>query len=529
MMNLKSLRNLYCRRSFKCLTIVVITGIIVVYFLHQIWNSEEQDFYLEHHSHFDTSETKLNGGIVMVTGRSYESRFGHVKVYLCKTSQVVRPDENSVVWSNLIWQPAVDNPNNRLFILSAYYDVRLRRFYGSDKHGFVRLLTMLEGNSSDVKFYCQMWLGKNFSRPVVVDAELQDIWFSEKHEENYFGTNFHEYRPYLVSCILPKKFSSLNVSPAFVSITLKPCVNATNVFRITDPKPATEEVNRRSKPKFAICVKPLDFDKEMSLNLIQWLEINFLLGADQIDIYTLRIHPNTLQILNYYQKFRKNVRVFPSTLPGKQPNFPLERSLFLKRNIWQKRRNELVPYNDCLYRNMYSHDYVIPLDIDEILVPKMHRNWVEVFEFLNQSKLYVDKMNYYASYAVRNAYYLESLNSNNETSDKPDDSSIFKQLYRSANYSDANKAVKSFVRTDKTLTVFNHYALEAVVPGVGRNIVLPVELIQMNHYRKTCPASMPSDCKNNFLKYKVYDDILVKYQNEIEQRTRDVLKNIKLN
>ena len=37
--------------------------------------------------------------------------------------------------------------------------------------------------------------------------------------------------------------------------------------------------------------------------------------------------------------------------------------LIAKRN--HKRQNVLIPYNDCLYRNMYRYEYIALLDIDE--------------------------------------------------------------------------------------------------------------------------------------------------------------------
>ena len=45
--------------------------------------------------------------------------------------------------------------------------------------------------------------------------------------------------------------------------------------------------------------------------------------------------------------------VTPISLPGYQPNLPVLQHMYLKSKLNNKRQNELIPYNDCLYRNMY--------------------------------------------------------------------------------------------------------------------------------------------------------------------------------
>jgi hypothetical protein len=47
------------------------------------------------------------------------------------------------------------------------------------------------------------------------------------------------------------------------------------------------------------------------------------------------------------------VDVTPISLPGYQPNLPVLQHMYLKSKLTNKRQNELIPYNDCLYRNMY--------------------------------------------------------------------------------------------------------------------------------------------------------------------------------
>ena len=58
------------------------------------------------------------------------------------------------------------------------------------------------------------------------------------------------------------------------------------------------------------------------------------------------------QVLDYYSKAGL-VDVTPISLPGYQPNLPVLQHMYLKSKLNNKRQNELIPYNDCLYRNLY--------------------------------------------------------------------------------------------------------------------------------------------------------------------------------
>ena len=62
--------------------------------------------------------------------------------------------------------------------------------------------------------------------------------------------------------------------------------------------------------------------------------------------------PDILQVLNYYTE-KNIVDVTPISLPGYQPNLPYLQHMYLKSKLNNKRQNELIPYNDCLYRNIY--------------------------------------------------------------------------------------------------------------------------------------------------------------------------------
>ena len=51
------------------------------------------------------------------------------------------------------------------------------------------------------------------------------------------------------------------------------------------------------KAKFAVCVKGLDFPEEdLSVRLVEWIELLTTLGANKIFFYQLEIHPNVSKV-----------------------------------------------------------------------------------------------------------------------------------------------------------------------------------------------------------------------------------------
>ena len=136
-----------------------------------------------------------------------------------------------------------------------------------------------------------------------------------------------------------------------------------------------------------MCVKGLDFpEDDLSIRLTEWIEVLRALGADKIFLYNLKVHPNMTKVLDHYSA-QGLVEVTPISLPGHQPNLPILQHMYLQSKLWNKRHNELIPYNDCLYRNMYRYEYIALLDIDEVIVPLQHTSWGDMMKEAVQSSL----------------------------------------------------------------------------------------------------------------------------------------------
>ena len=78
-----------------------------------------------------------------------------------------------------------------------------------------------------------------------------------------------------------------------MSIVNEKCEKATNNLRVIYDLPTEEE----PKKKFAVCVKGLDFpDDDLSLKMIEWIEVLSAMGADKIFLYKLNVHENVEKV-----------------------------------------------------------------------------------------------------------------------------------------------------------------------------------------------------------------------------------------
>lgn len=235
------------------------------------------------------------------------------------------------------------------YLYNAYYDDRPLGGPLSQ----VRILAMID-RIEPPKVNCLLWYS-NLSQPVITTASYTYGWYPKWG--NFFDGQL---QPFIISCQIPKiktTFGSLK-APDSVSLTLDLCSKLMNNLRVINERPPV-------KKKFAVCVKGLDFlHEDLSVRLVEWIELLNMLGAEKIFLYDLEVHPNISKVIKYYVK-KGVVELTKLTLPGEQPNMPGFRHLYLKNKLTNKRQNELIPYNDCLYRNLYSYKYLALLDIDE--------------------------------------------------------------------------------------------------------------------------------------------------------------------
>jgi hypothetical protein len=429
------------------------------------------------------------------------------------------PNLFEIDYNNIYWQRFVSS-NGIYFLYNAYYDDR--------KLGgplpVVRIIAMID-RLSPPPILCQIWFA-NVHSPVVTLAAHVYIWRPK------WG-NYHDgiLQPFLITCPISqmKEFSRATHVPQSVSLIDKPCENATNSLRI---------INNRSsfgKKQFAVCVKGLDFPStDLSVRLVEWIELLNILGVEKIFFYEFDIDQNTSKVLKYYHD-QQLIHLKKISLPGSQPNLPELRHQYLKNKTARRRQNEIVPYNDCLYNNIYSYQYVVLLDIDEVIIPLVHENWSQLLAKV-QDSLRTKKNRFRAAYSAQNIYFFDDLGDNNQTVSSTDNASdeikippylhMLQHVYRSHKYTKLGHYAKSFFNTQRVVTLHNHYPVSCF--GSCTVHTINTSLGHLQHYRRDCVSELRKSCQNEYRALTVRDTTIWRYKRELIQRTSHTLTQLGL-
>ncbi|KAL0838807.1 hypothetical protein ABMA28_016845 [Loxostege sticticalis] len=351
-----------------------------------------------------------------------------------------------------------------------------------------------------------------------------EIWWHE-----WDATSIGIETPLLLSCPLTEPLDR----PSLVSVVTQPCDDPTNAFYL---EPSATIKNKRN---FTICVKDMNFNEDISQSLVEWIETNKILGVDNIDIYIDKLVQRTENVLQHYRD-EGFVRVF---------NVPIKNKP--ERSLWQRRRDHIITYNDCLYRNLRESEFVIPLDIDEIILPKVADTFPELIERLKingfnpaqdsaimvrnvfffgfmqgldkykhrttqtKSKMYVKRddvrIKNESNLGIGEIELVDDTFSNEVIDDNALDEDLrekyksrcnkdlpipklVQHIIRSAIVSPVGYYSKSLMLTRKVLTAFNHYPLSSLGTSGFAGWAAPYKEVQLNHYKESCNTTVVAEC-----------------------------------
>jgi hypothetical protein len=173
--------------------------------------------------------------------------------------------------------------------------------------------------------------------------------------------------------------------PAYVSMVTESCKSLLNLLRVHDV--ATMQYNAQ----FTVCLSPLNFRYGRAYELVEWIELNKILGADKFVIYNYSSAVNVAQVLDYYTK-RNTTEVIQWQLPMGVDTFPKTNK---KKEIHYF--GQTAALNDCLFRNKKLSKYVVNLDVDEFIIPhsKHANNWNDIIHRKANASVYLFKNTFF--------------------------------------------------------------------------------------------------------------------------------------
>ncbi|KAH3772482.1 hypothetical protein DPMN_173822 [Dreissena polymorpha] len=367
------------------------------------------------------------------------------------------------------WLP-VDQGMNA-YVFSAFYDAETNSV----------LLIGLKLSGVILRYTCQLWYANGTGRGHVNSHVFReskmvvDNAYGESHERRYTSVRF-------------KCFSPLGKKPSYVSAVETPCREPSNHIAVK-----SMEIPKTYKRRFTVCLMPLHNNFNDSYALVQWIELNLLLGAENFVVYNYSSSANIRTILDLYTK-RNITEVVQWSIPVEEVHY----------------FGQVAAINDCLYRSKHDSEFLVNVDLDEYIIPRYNaKTWSDVIA--NSSEI---------AFVFRNVFYRKDVSSReNDFPNKPM-AEEYKLSTLLTSVHDAkilphNQRSKYIVRTSKVNVLMIH---EVPFFGNGaRALFVSPHVASVHHYR---------DDKADHDKFIHDDTVLQKYGQQLIENVKDTWEHL---
>ena len=379
------------------------------------------------------------------------------------------------------WQFA-DNSADEIVVYSAFYDDRPVL----ETSTWIRILGVAAINSSKPAVFCQVWFD-GCPSPFITVASLN-------RTGRRIGYKFHNrtYIQYLVSCRVP----GVEPVPTHVSLAFSRCARSTIYLPVQRPLRSPHD------HEFGVCVA-ISFNHVPIPIFVEWMEFNRILGITEFNIYDANM-VNMSGVFDYYTKLGV-LRVFPTPPAVDSMSYDAIKL------------SSPASLNDCMMRNMYRYRYVVAIDFDEVIVPKMHRNYPEMLTYIDRTTNHKEP---YLTYSFRNTLFFLDF--------RPDASQpahLRTAAHRTRiEYSRPGYAPKSFVDPRRCLSIFNHFCFMWIKKPAKQCLIdVDPRIAASQHYR-ACEFNR-TRC-DDLMRSRTQDDTALRFKGELGQAVEDVLRHL---
>lgn len=301
-------------------------------------------------------------------------------------------------------------------------------------------------NQLKCSLFCQLWYhnGSDSNSMTISNAIAEPL--AEGHGLRHRVSFFR--------CHLPN-----SMVPVAVSLTSKKCMTPNNLLPVR-----SHVVNDKDKKRFTVCIAPLFGRYNRTSELIQWIELNRIIGADYFVFYNYSTSIYVDRVLNFY--VRKGL---VEVVHWNVSNFSIEYQMHYF--------GQHAAMNDCLMRMKNISEFVVNSDLDEVLVPhSKYSTWNDIVKH---------KPNY-GGYLFRHSFF--RLNWNNTEKEFPKkDSAVKYNLFtvlksrRESTIDPPKNRSKYFCRSNVTESMGTHEIFKLKASWHSYTLAPETGLVQ--HYR----------------------------------------------
>ncbi|XP_045194655.2 uncharacterized protein LOC123550291 isoform X1 [Mercenaria mercenaria] len=260
------------------------------------------------------------------------------------------------------WFPV--DERKTMFVFSAFYIKGRKKVFIIGAKQIVSTITI-----------CQYWYQYERSREMFV-KEKQSLVRMPREGQN------KKYTSTIFECGL-----GTSRMPSYISVVTKSCETPLNILRVKNVSKPEGYKNR-----FAVCLSPLYFNYSRAYELVEWIELNRILGAEKFVIYNISTSINVNQVLAYYSK-RGLVQVMQWRLPMRVATYPRSKEPTEIHYFGQT-----AALNDCLFRSKGDSEYLVNVDLVEFIIPHGNNqfNWTDAIKpFAEKSNVFLLKSTYF--------------------------------------------------------------------------------------------------------------------------------------
>ena len=238
---------------------------------------------------------------------------------------------------------------------------------------------------------------------------------------------------------------------------------------------------------FTVCVAPLRLETPYTNELVEWIELNRILGVEYFVFYNYSINSNDSQILQYYSH-RGLVEVHPWTLR-------------LRDKIWYF--GQMTAINDCIFRHKNNTEFLAIFDLDEFIIPRWEndRTWNDMLQRLPRA----------SSYIFRTVFFPRQIKEKGHGSGRTANNS---NEYKFITMEKINRTPKIWPAKKRSKAIHNprnvdvggiHYARSFTR---GKEIVVNASVGLVHHYRKWNFDTTESDTRTLLYRTELTDRVV---------------------